>query len=102
MSWPVALVLAIFILFLSFTIVAVIAILNLFKTPLENISWQEIERENEDELVEISDEVEKFYYQQYKREVNNSNLSKEEKENYLNYAGYFVSWMSDDFEIEDE
>ncbi len=101
MSWPVALVLAIFILFLSFTIVAVIAILNLFKTPLENISWQGIVREKDDESVEISDKAEKFY-QQYKREVNNSNLSKEEKENYLNYAGYFVSWMSDDFEIEDE
>ena len=101
MSWPVALVLAVFILSVSFTVVAFIAILNIFKSPLKSINWQEMERENEDKSDEISNEVEEFY-QQYKKEVNNSNLGNEEKKNYLSYTGYFVSWLSDDFEIEDE
>ena len=87
MSWPVALVLAVFILSVSFTVVAVIAILNIFKSPLKSINWQEMEeRENDNKSDEISNEVEEFY-QQYKKEVNNSNLGNEEKKNYLSYTG---------------
>jgi len=100
MSWPVAIVISIFILALSLTVVTVIAILNIFKSPLKAISWQEIRRENESISGEVSNEVEEFY-QKYKKEISNSNLSKEEKENYLSYAGYFVDWVEGDFKIKE-